>query len=92
MNETVDSPRRYRVFAGDQLALEIRGVGGVLVSTSAPPPMPGQAPVTHPFATATFRMAENEGELGQLLRAATSLDAFLDSVASRGYRVEAAGE
>ncbi|MBM7829589.1 hypothetical protein JOE59_000294 [Agromyces cerinus] len=52
------SPGRYQVFAGDQLALELREESGILVSTSSPPPLPGTAPVTHPFATAVFRMAE----------------------------------
>ncbi|WP_139416354.1 hypothetical protein [Agromyces laixinhei] len=84
----LEAPRRYKVFAGDQLALDLRGESGLLVSTSAPPPLPGVAPVTHPFATAVFRMAENEGELGELLREAADLDSFLDLVRARGYRVE----
>ena len=83
-----EEPRRYQVFAGDQLALDLRGESGILVSTSAPPPLPGTAPVTHLFATAAFRMAENEGELGELLREAADLDSFLDAACALGYRVE----
>lgn len=80
--------RGYLVYDGDQLALELREGAGVLVSLSAPPPMPGSAPVTHAFASATFRMAANEGALGALLRTASDLGAFLDQVEERGYRVE----
>lgn len=87
VNQLADVPR-YRVFADDRLALEIRGDGGVLVSMSAPPPLPGTSPVRHPFATASFRMAENEGELGRLLREAADLQAFLDAVRDLGFRVE----
>ncbi|SIN93222.1 hypothetical protein [Agromyces cerinus] len=83
-----EEPRRYQVFVGDQLALELRGESGILVSASAPPPLPGTAPVTHLFATAVFRMAENEGELGDLLREAADLDSFLEAVRDLGYRVE----
>ncbi|GGR15071.1 hypothetical protein GCM10010196_04720 [Agromyces mediolanus] len=83
--------RGYLVYDGDQLALELREGAGILVSLSAPPPMPGSAPVTHPFASATFRMAANEGELGALLRTASDLGAFLDQVEARGYRVERSG-
>lgn len=88
MSDQEDRRRGYVVYDGDQLALELREGAGILVSISAPPPMPGSAPVTHPFASATFRMAANEGELGALLRAAPDLGAFLDQVEARGYRVE----
>ncbi|MBM7832479.1 hypothetical protein JOE59_003184 [Agromyces cerinus] len=84
----LEPPGRYQVFAGDQLALELREESGILVSTSSPPPLPGTAPVTHPFATAVFRMAENEGELGELLREAADLDSFLEAARAFGYRVE----
>jgi hypothetical protein len=84
----LEAPRRYQVFAGDRLALDLRGESGILVSTSAPPPLPGNAPVTHPFATAVFRMAENEAVLGELLREAADLDDFLEAVRGLGYRVE----
>lgn len=46
-------------------------------------------PVTHPFATATFHLAEYEGELGALLREASDLHAFLDAAERSGYAVEA---
>jgi hypothetical protein len=81
--------RHVRVFRDDRQVLDLYGRPGILVSTSVPPPRPGEPPVTHPFATATFLTAETEGELGRLLREADSLDAFLAEVAARGYRVEA---
>lgn len=78
------------MFADGRLALELSGEGGVLVSTSTPPPLPGTPVITHPFATATFHMSENEGELGALLRRAVDLTSFLDAVRALGYRVELA--
>ena len=88
MSDTPSPPREYRVFRDDRLVLEIRGEPGILVSTSAPPPLPGTGPVTHPFATATFRTAETEGELGAMLRGAADLDGFLAAAEAVGYRVE----
>lgn len=42
----------------------------------------------HAFATASFHMAEAEGELGALLRESPDLDAFLEAADRTGYRVE----
>jgi len=81
-------PRRFRLWREGRLALELIHEPGILVSTSAPPPLPGQGPVNHPFATATAHVAEWEGELGMLLREASDLDAFLAAVAPLGYLVE----
>ncbi|WP_405389739.1 hypothetical protein OG596_18720 [Streptomyces sp. NBC_01102] len=92
MSSAADSIRRYRVFAGERLAVEVVGEPGVLVSSSAPPPLPGEAPVTHASMSANFRRAENEGALGLLLRNAPGLDAFLAAVRSAGYRVESVDE
>jgi hypothetical protein len=83
-----EAPRRYRLLRDGRVALEVADEPGILVSTSAPPPLPGQGPVTHPFATATAYVAEWEGELGELLRGAPDLDSFLAEAASRGYEVE----
>jgi len=80
---------RHVVITRDGRAvLDLWGRPGILVSVSAPPPRPGEPPVTHPFATATFLRPEHEGELGELLRGAASLDEFLDAVRGRGYCVE----
>lgn len=78
----------YRLYLGDDLVLDVSDEPGILVSTSAPPPLPGQGPVTHPFATATFFSAVSEGELGALLRNAPDLPTFLAEAAESGYRVE----
>lgn len=88
MNDASPTVRSYRILRGERLALEIRGEPGALVSTSVPPPPPGTPPVTHPFATASFRMAETEGELGALLRQASDLDTFLGAAERAGYRIE----
>jgi hypothetical protein len=81
------TPRRFRLYREGRLALEIRDQPGIMVSTSAPPPLPGRGPVTHPFATATAYVAEWEGQLGAMLRGAPSFDAFLDEVAAAGYEI-----
>ncbi|GGY74977.1 hypothetical protein ASD97_34365 [Streptomyces sp. Root63] len=88
VNGASERTRSYRLLQGERLALEIRGEPGVLVSTSAPPPLPGTPPVTHPFATANFRLAEAEGELGALLRESSDTDAFLEAADRAGYRIE----
>jgi hypothetical protein len=82
------APRHIRLWREGRLALELLGRPGPLVSTSAPPPLPGQAPPPHPFATATAFVAEWEGELGTLLRGSPDLDAFLAAVGPLGYTVE----
>ena len=85
----MSEPDRHVMVTRDGRAvLDLWGRPGILVSVSAPPPRPGEPPVTHPFATATFLRPESEGELGELLRGSESLDAFLDAVRDRGYCVE----
>ncbi|MFI1574182.1 hypothetical protein ACH4VQ_25620 [Streptomyces anulatus] len=44
--------------------------------------------MTHPFATANFRLAEAEGELGALLHESSDTDAFLKAADRAGYRIE----
>lgn len=82
------TPRGFRLWREGRLALELIDEPGILVSTSAPPPIPGHGPVIHPFATATAHVAEWEGELGTLLREASDLEAFLAAVGPLGYLVE----
>jgi hypothetical protein len=82
-----DGPRTYQLWRDGRLALQVTDRPGILVSTSAPPPLPGQGPVTHPFATASAYVPEWEGELGAWLREATDLDAFLERAAAAGYAV-----
>lgn len=80
----------YQLFHGDELVMDLTDEPGILVSTSAPPPIPGQGPVTHPFATASFYSASTEGELGAMLREAASTGAFLEAATAAGFRVEPA--
>ncbi|ARU52699.1 hypothetical protein CBR64_15855 [Cellulosimicrobium cellulans] len=88
-DERSDGPvPRYRVLRDGQVVLVVRGEPGVLVSVSVPPPLPGTAPVTHPFATATFTAARHEGTLGSLLREAPDLAEFLAAVERAGFTVE----
>jgi hypothetical protein len=84
---SADAPRHFRLSRDGRLALDVTETPGILVSTSAPPPLPGQQPAIHPFATATAYVAEWEGELGDMLRSAPDLDAFLAVASARGYDV-----
>ena len=87
---TAQSPRHILVYRDDRRVLDLLGRPGALVSLSGPPPIPGSEPVTHRFASATFLTPETEGELGELLRGAGTLDEFLDAIRQHGYRVEEA--
>lgn len=80
--------RHIRLWREGRLALELVERPGPLVSTSAPPPLPGQVPAPHPWATASAFVAEWEGRLGMQLRAAPDLPAFLEAVEADGYTVE----
>ncbi|MEU9350015.1 hypothetical protein AB0D65_03105 [Streptomyces griseoloalbus] len=88
MSGASEVTRSYRLLRGGRVALEIRGEPGLLVSTSVPPLTAGHSPVTHSFATASFQLAEAEGELGALLRESSDLDAFLEAAARAGYLIE----
>ncbi|HSL34486.1 MAG TPA: hypothetical protein VK871_12595 [Candidatus Limnocylindrales bacterium] len=85
---TDETPRHLLVYRDDRLVLDLWDRPGALVSLSGPPPIPGSEPVTHPFASATFMTPETEGELGEHLRCAETLDEFLDDIRRHGYRVE----
>ncbi|HEY8736695.1 MAG TPA: hypothetical protein VIO62_06595 [Candidatus Dormibacteraeota bacterium] len=80
--------RRYTVYADDdKKVLEVSDQPGPLVSVSAPPPRPGQAPATHPFLSASAYDPFTEGTLRQILLKSTSFDDFLAKLREAGYRV-----
>lgn len=82
----------YLVLDGEQRpSLRLVGAPGPLISLSAPPPPPGSAPAWHPFATATFLRADNEGELGELLRGSANLSEYLDALAAAGFVIQKSG-
>jgi len=84
--------REYLVFDGAQrLSLRLVGAPGPLISMSAPPPQPGSAPAWHPFVTATFLRADNEGDLGELLRRSASLEEYLAALAAAGFVIREPG-
>ncbi len=85
---SLDPARHFLVYRDDTLVLDLWDRPGALVSISAPPPRPGDDPITHPFASASFMTPDTEGELGECLRTSESLDMFLDEIVRRGYRVE----
>ena len=56
--------RRFTVYTeNDKKVLEVTDQPGPLVSVSAPPPRPGQAPTTHPFLSASAYDPFTEGAL-----------------------------
>lgn len=81
-------PRRWYVYKGDTHIAEVRDAPGPVVSTSAPPPLPGEDPTMHPFLSLSAFDPETEGEIGALSRAATDLQGYLQSLRDAGYRVE----
>jgi hypothetical protein len=78
---------QYRVYMNDELVLEISEGGGPLISRCAPPPLPGEEPVMHPFLSATAFVPKHEGELRSLLDQAHSLAEYLSRLRESGYRV-----
>lgn len=78
---------RYEVWHGDDLALLITDEPGVIVSELAPPPPPGTELERHPFLSLTARLAEEEGDLRDLLDESASTGEFLDRLRAAGYRV-----
>ena len=80
---------RYRVYAGEHLALSITDEPGALVSSSSPSARPGEVQ-QHPFLTAAAHLSAIEGELRKLLDQSTSTADFLERLTAAGYRVEQA--
>lgn len=79
--------KRYDVYSGDDLALEIEDTPGPLVSISAPPPPPGSTPAPHPFLTGTAHLALEEHHLRQLLDQSSNTADYLKRLEADGYRV-----
>lgn len=80
-------PKRYEVFSGDELVLEVEDSPGPLISTSAPPPVPGEEPAPHPFLSATAYVATEEHHLREVLGQATSTSDYVERLQKEGYRV-----
>jgi hypothetical protein len=83
--------RRARVFRDGELVLDVRGEPGVLVSVSAPPPLPGSEPAAHPFLSASAYRPEHEEELRRELDASHDLDEYLGRLRALGYSVDEDG-
>ncbi len=79
--------RRYLVYRQGTLVLEIAAEPGPLVSKKAPPPPPGERPVTHPFLSATAYVPEYEGVLRATLDKSANLEEYLAALRSQGFRV-----
>ncbi|MDQ6711495.1 MAG: hypothetical protein M3Z11_13215 [Candidatus Dormibacteraeota bacterium] len=80
--------RRFTVYTeSDKKVLEVSDQPGPLVSVSAPPPRPGQAPATHPFLSASAYDPFTDGALRNILLKSSSFDDFLEKLRDAGYRV-----
>ena len=85
--------RRFTVYTeGDKKVLEVSDQPGPLVSVSAPPPRPGEAPAVHPFLSASAYDPFTEGALRNILLKSSSLDDFLKRLRDAGYRVSDEGD
>jgi hypothetical protein len=82
--------KRYVVYRGSEKVLEITDAPGPLISKLAPPPAAGQAPVLHPFLSATAYVPEEEERLRDALNQSRSLSEYLDALRAMGFRVEEA--
>lgn len=78
--------KRWRVFDGEQLVMEVSDVSGPLISVAAPPP--GLRPIVHPFLSAASRSAHHEHKLKGILDASTSAPDFLERLRSAGFVVQ----
>jgi len=78
--------KRWRVFDGEQLIMEVSDVPGPLISVAAPPP--GLRPIVHPFLSAASRSAHHEHRLKEILDTATSAPDFLDKLRAAGFVVQ----
>lgn len=79
--------KRYVVFKGDQVVLDVTDRPGPLISKMAPPPPPGTGPRMHPFLSATASVPEHEQLLLQVLADSRSLAEYLARLTAFGYRV-----
>jgi hypothetical protein len=75
--------RQVAVYKGLQLVLLAENKPGYLISTAMPAPNTG-AP-QHPFIHGEATWAPAEDELGSLLHASESFDAFLAALVAHGY-------
>ncbi|MEJ7601876.1 MAG: hypothetical protein WKG01_28530 [Kofleriaceae bacterium] len=75
--------RRFRVFDGSTLILELSDRPGPIRSTAH-----GGAPARHRFLSGSARSAAHEDRLRTLLVAASTFDEFVASLSRAGFRLE----
>lgn len=79
-----NTERRYRVYDGEELVLELSNQPGPIRSTAHSP----GPPVRHPFLSASARSAVHEAQLRKLLVASKSFDEFVAALEGAGFRLE----
>jgi hypothetical protein len=79
--------RRWKVYDGEQLVLEVSDVPGPIVDVTAPPP-PGAKPTFHPFLSASAYSAWHGDRLHALLKESAGVDDFLERLRKAELRVE----
>lgn len=80
--------RSWRVSRDGRPVLVVTDRPGALVSRAAPPPDPGQPPVTHPFLSASSLDASTEAELRALLEGQPDVESYLAALRRAGFVVE----
>ena len=82
---TPTPPKSYNVFKGDTIVMWIEDAPGAVLSTAPPPP--DDSLTIHPWLTGHAFAAEEEGQLGTLLRAANNFDEFVSLLKQAGYQL-----
>jgi hypothetical protein len=85
--QTTQSVRRWRVYDGDLVILEMADEPGLLSSTAPPPPTGHVA--MHPWLTASALDAAHEDQLKRLLDQSNSVAEFIRALDAAGFRVVA---
>jgi hypothetical protein len=85
--QTTQSVRRWRVYDGDLVILEMADEPGLLSSTAPPPPTGHVA--MHPWLTASALDAAHEDQLKRLLDQSNSVAEFIRALEAAGFRVVA---
>jgi hypothetical protein len=78
---------RYRVYENNRLILEFVGELGPLISMTAPPPLPEQPLVRHPFVTAVAQFPGREELLRSKLDKSSNVEEFLVAIKGLGMKV-----
>jgi hypothetical protein len=81
----VTPERRWRVYEGNELSMEVSDVPGVLLVVLAAHPL---KPIYHPFLSASFYKIEGGSRRREILEASKDVDDYIARLQAAGFRVE----